>query len=163
MKSAKSPQPSSPPRPRKAVTESALDVLDVVPPVMDVLRATMRERLPERRSVPQYRCLGYITRHPGSAMGDVATFLGVTMATASAMVDRLVRDGLVETEVDPQDRRRVRLAASASGHAELEGVRALALEDIERQLGQLPAAQLKTLREGLGVLRDAFLESGAPA
>ena len=69
------------------------DVLDVLPDAMDAIRSGMRSQLDTRLSVPQFRCLNFVDRQPGCSLGELAAFLGVTMPTASAMVDRLVRAG----------------------------------------------------------------------
>ena len=44
-------------------------------------------------TVPQFRCLNFIAKAPGGSISAAAAFLGVTMPTASVMVDRLVRSG----------------------------------------------------------------------
>src|SRR4030095_202159 len=71
----------------------ARDVMEIVPVVMRVIRAEMRLRGGRCASVPQLRALGLVHRHPGASLTEVAVHLGVTPATASVLVDRLVRRG----------------------------------------------------------------------
>ena len=108
------PKPAPPPRP----ADCAADVLDVMPAVMDAMRSAMRQQVGEQLSVPQYRCLNFIDLQPGSSVSAVAAFLGVTLPTASAMIDRLVRAGAVAPRTAVQDRRRSELHVTAAGFAD---------------------------------------------
>lgn len=131
-------------------------VLDVVPGVMDAMRAAMRLNVGDQLSVPQFRALAFIGRTPGAAVGAVAAFLGVTMPTASAMVDRLVRAGAVQQAADPADRRRHQLHLTPAGRAQLQAIRRQAREDFARTLARQDADELRTLQAGLAVLHKVF-------
>lgn len=76
---------------------------------MRVLRHEMRREVGEALSVPQFRVLAFLGRNGGRSLSTVAEFIAVAAASASAMVERLVRRGLVVREGDPKERRRVRL------------------------------------------------------
>src|SRR4030095_6687947 len=89
-------------------------VLDVVPAVMDALRGATRRHV-RQMSVPQFRCLNFVSHEPGCSISDVAAFLGVTLPTASAMIDRLVRAGALRTRPSRDDRRRTPLHLTAGG------------------------------------------------
>jgi DNA-binding MarR family transcriptional regulator len=131
-------------------------VLDVVPAVMDALRAAMRRHVGEQLSVPQFRCLNFIAAQPGCGVGAVAAFLGVTMPTASAMVGRLVQAGAVAPRDDPGDGRRTRLLLTAAGRAQLEQIRRAARDDLATALLRHDAAELHALQQGLLSLQRAF-------
>lgn len=131
-------------------------VLDTVPRVMDAMRTAMRQQVGDQLSVPQFRCLNYIAGQPGCSIGAVAAFLGVTMPTASAMVDRLVRAGVVRPSTPAQDRRRSQLHLTPAGRAQLQDIRAGAHAEFRRALSVLSAEQLLALQAGLDVLRLAF-------
>jgi len=136
--------------------DCATQVLEVVPAAMDALRAAMRNHVGEQLSVPQFRCLNFIARHPGASVSAVATFLGVTLPTASAMVDRLVRAGAVQPSTDTVDRRRSQLHITDAGRAQLRQIRLGASDELTRKLATRSADELKTLQDGLSVLRLAF-------
>jgi DNA-binding MarR family transcriptional regulator len=144
------------PKDMEQVDECATSVLEVVPLVMDTLRAAMRQNVGEQLSVPQFRCLNFIAREPGSSISAVASFLGVTMPTASAMVDRLVRAGAVKPRSFPGDRRRTQLHITAAGKSQLGEIRRGAHDDLVRALASLGARELRELKVGLDVLRHAF-------
>lgn len=131
-------------------------VLEVVPAVMDALRAAMRRHVGEHLSVPQFRCLNFIALEPGCTVSAVAGFLGVTLPTASAMVGRLVQAGAVSSQADPGDRRCLRLELTAAGRAQLGQIRRGAREDLAAALARHDAAELLGLQRGLQSLREAF-------
>jgi DNA-binding MarR family transcriptional regulator len=132
------------------------DVLDLLPGAMDALRFAMRSQLEAGLSVPQFRGLNYIAHHDGSSLSEVAAFLGVTLATASAMVDRLVRAGHVQSTPAADDRRRVQLKITAAGRSLLDEVRTGARRDLAERLGAQPAETLEAIRHGLAALKRAL-------
>ncbi len=60
-------------------------------------------------------------------------------ATIKGVVDRLVRQGLVDTAPDPDDRRRITVTLSAAGAALFEATKATALGVSDRTLDPLNA------------------------
>ena len=151
--SARTPKPAAPPRPQ----DCADSVLDIMPAVMDAMRSAMRQHVGDQLSVPQFRCLNFIAREPGSSVSAVAAFLGVTMPTASAMVDRLVRAGAVALNTAAADRRRAELNVTEAGLAQVRQVRREARGEFARVLATCSSDELQTLHAGLAVLQRAFL------
>lgn len=137
----------------------AAEVLEVMPSVMGAVRACMRDQLHGGLSVPQFRCLNFIDRHPGTSVGEVAAFLGVTMATASAMVDRLARAGLAMPGVSAQDRRRAVLNVSAEGRALLARMRRGAQRELASAFARRAPAELRAVVEAMAVLRGVFVRT----
>jgi DNA-binding MarR family transcriptional regulator len=127
-----------------------------MPAVMAAVRAAMRQQLDESLSVPQFRCLRFIADHAGSSVSRVASFLGVTLATASAMVDRLARAGYVVSGVSAQDRRRSELHATRTGRSLMARIHGGAQAELAGQLADCSAAELIDLASGLEVLRRKF-------
>ncbi len=148
-------RPSPPPLPRPE--DGAAEVLDVVPAVMDALRNAMRHHVGEQLSVPQFRCLNFIAKQPGASVSAVAGFLGVTLPTASTMVDRLVRAGAVTPDTDTEDRRRLRLRLTDAGATQLAQIRRGARTELAQVLAARSADELNALHAGLAVLRDVFV------
>ena len=139
-----------------APQDCAQAVLRVMPAVMDAMRSAMRLQVDEQLSVPQFRCLNFIALHPGSSVSAVATFLGVTLPTASVMVDRLVRAGAVVPRTAASDRRRSELRPTAAGSALMQQIEAGARSEFARALAPCTANELATLHAGLAVLQRAF-------
>jgi len=131
--------------------------MEVVPVVMRVIRAEMRLRGGRFASVPQLRALGLVHRHPGASLTDVAVHLGVTPATASVLVDRLVRGGLLHRDSHPHERRRIRLSLTREGSQHLRTARAGTRRRLAEILGPLPATDRAAISAGVSLLRHAFM------
>lgn len=136
--------------------DCATQVLDVMPAVMDALRSAMRGQAGEQLSVPQFRCLNFIAQRPGSSVSAVAGFLGVTLPTASAMVDRLVRAGAVVPHTAAADRRRSELHLSAAGQAQMQQIRSGAHREFARALAGCSADELTTVQAAMALLQRAY-------
>jgi DNA-binding MarR family transcriptional regulator len=145
---------------RADVRACATEIFDVVPGVMNVLRSSMRCHIGEGMSTPQFRCLAFIGREPGSSVSGVAAFLGVTLATASAMVDRQVRAGHVQAATSAADRRRSELRITDDGRVLVDRVRAAARRDLGDTLVHASEAELDALLQGLSVLKGLFRRGG---
>ncbi len=66
-------------------------------------------------SMPQMAALMRIYRDKRCGVTEVGEHLGVTSAAASQMLDRLVREGIIDRSEDPDDRRGKRLALTGAG------------------------------------------------
>lgn len=145
-----------PPAPAPDAQAAAQQVMRVLPRAMDAMRRAMRSQLDGPLTVPQFRGLNFINREPGSSVSALAGFLGVTLATASAMVDRLVRAGHLQSRGSLSDRRRSELYINDSGKAVLERMHRQTRADLARALQGRSAAELQALVDGLVVLDAAF-------
>jgi len=119
---------------------------------MHAIRREMRSGTTGRLTVPQTRALLYIGRRPGSSLGDLAVHLGVGPSTCSALVERLVRHGLVERSVDPQERRRIQLTATEGGMAVVAGARAQTRAWLRDGLSALDHDEVERLERAMDVL-----------
>ena len=128
-------------------TEAALTVLETVPPVI-AIRSRMREGRPAGVSVPQFRALVYIRRHPGTDLSAVADHLGTSLPAASELVARMVRQDLVGRETDQASRRRICLTLSAAGSTYLKAAELRTTEWLMEVLGRLDPDRLAALRGG---------------
>ena len=131
----------------------ARKILETVPQAMQFLRWEMRAEAVEGLSVPQFRMLAFLGRSPGSSLSKAADFVGVADATASAMVERLVRRGLVLREGDPKERRRVMLKLTEEGSTLLDRARIRTRTSVAKCLAVLSNSELACLAEGLDLLR----------
>ena len=143
--------------PPPAADDGAAQVLEVIPAIMDALRHAMRRHVGEQLTVPQFRCLNFIALQPGASVSAVAAFLGVTLPTASTMVDRLVRAGAVEPRTDADDRRRSQLHLTRAGAAQLAAIRRGARKELAQVLATRSSEELRRLHAGLAVLREVFV------
>src|SRR5215207_9891605 len=81
-------------------------VLDLQASLYRYLRPA-REWLEVDLTMPQLKVLLILYSESGTPMGHLAASLGVTLSTATGIVDRLVERGLIVRHESPQDRRLV--------------------------------------------------------
>ena len=122
--------------------ECATQLLEVVPAIMRSIRAEMRSHRGVELSVPQFRTLAFLTAHSGSSLSDLAETIGLTLPSASKLVEGLVIRELVVRDPCIDDRRRVKLSLTQSGwatwHSTYEATQSflaqllLTLSDIDR-------------------------------
>ncbi len=140
----------------KAATTAKL-VLEVVPLLMRQIRSEMRAH-GRGVSVPQFRALLFIDRNPGCSLAAAAEHLGITPATASATVERLVRQGLVERAPARSERRRVQLNSTADGQELVHAARRSTQARLAERLNVLDGADLARLETALALLHVALGE-----
>ena len=137
----------------------AAEVIESVPLVMRFLRAQMRHLGAPLLSVPQLRSLIFLNRYPGASLSEVAEHLGVTKATASAIVENLVQKGLVNRQDHPQERRRHVLTLSETGLQQLNAVREATRQSVASVLINLTNDDLLKIVEGITLLANAFKDN----
>lgn len=89
--------------------------------------------------------LMFVGARPDSMASELAAFLGVAPTTASSVIDRLVRRGLLVRERTNENRRVVRLRLTDEGEAARSRIVAEQLANCREMLAALPAAERKTL------------------
>ncbi|HLI51592.1 MAG TPA: MarR family transcriptional regulator [Thermomicrobiaceae bacterium] len=99
-------------------------------------------------TMAQARTLFVLIDEGPSSIGRVAELQGISLPTASHLVDRLVQAGLLERTEDPDDRRRTLASASEAG-AELAYRLRQRGEIFFQWLGQLDEDDLEALTQGL--------------
>jgi DNA-binding MarR family transcriptional regulator len=131
-------------------------VLEVVPQVMRAIREQMRQHRGAELSVAQFRVLGFIDRHAGASLSDVADHIGLALPSMSKMIDALVVRKLVLREFDRRDRRRMTLMLTTRGRTILEQARADTRAFLIETLGQLDPQALAALGAAMQALRPLF-------
>lgn len=134
----------------------AATVMDTVPLIMRFIRADMRAIGATTLSVPQFRTLAFLDRHPGASLSDLAEHLGVTPATASATIERLVQQNYVQRDLHPQERRKVVLSLTQLGDQHLQQARTQTRHQIATLLDQLTEEQVLQIEASLLLLRQIF-------
>lgn len=126
--------------------------LELIPPILSAAVAAARpSRGVSRRQADILACLD--GRTPVS-LTDLAARLGVTVATMSIGVSRLVRRGWVRRDRDPVDRRVLRLLLSPAGRTAKEAG-PLDADRLRRILTRLSAPERGTALQGLEIIAAA--------
>jgi DNA-binding MarR family transcriptional regulator len=109
-------------------------------------------------TVPQSRVLMLLRRTPGIGVSAVAEHLGIGLASASALVDRLVRRGLVDRVQDPAERRRVVLTLTPLGSTRLAIATDATRRHLARALTDLTPVERATITAAMAVLVDSIAD-----
>lgn len=137
-------------------------LIEVVPSVMRTIRLLMRAERASDLSVPQFRALGYVRRHPRTSLSAVAEHLGLSVAAVSRLIDTLVARGLVARHTSESDRRYVVLELSAAGVELLGQARTHAVRALSEQLVPLDAPQRAEVLRAVESLRALFATPAIP-
>ncbi len=110
-----------------------------------------------RVTMPQMRVL-HMASQDAPTLSDVADALRVTRPTATRLVDGLVQRGWLTREIDPQDRRRIRLRTTPEGRRILAHVQEAVHASVSERLARLAPADLEALFRGLQALEQVLRE-----
>lgn len=140
----------------------AREILDVVPIIMRVIRAEMRNQRSLDLTVPQFRTLLFINRNPGSSLLTVADHLGLSSPTVCKMVDGLVTNRIISRELSSKDRRKVTLTLTAQGQEILERSRIETQARLATVLSRLSPDENETVFRAMQLLKPVFLPVSDP-
>jgi DNA-binding MarR family transcriptional regulator len=136
--------------------ECAALVADSVPLVMRTIRAEMRSHRSPDLSVPHFRTLAYLHRHPGASLSDVAAHIGLTLPSISKMVDRLVARELVTRRSGPQDRRRICLELTPQGESTYQAAASATRARLAERLAALSPDERATIGQAMRTIKVLF-------
>jgi len=115
-------------------------------------------------TMAQVKALYLVATRDALHISALAELLGVTLSTASGLVDRLVDQGLLERRHDEVDRRHVVVRLTAAGAALLERMRELSARRVRSMLGSLDDRDLAALGRVLtSFIRQVSAEAQATA
>jgi DNA-binding MarR family transcriptional regulator len=124
------------------------DPLDIMHGVMHQYRALQYRFLrdgPHDITHMDGKVLGYFGRHPGATQSDLAQHTGRDKAQLARLIKGLRDQGLLQGDVDAEDRRSVRLSLTADGLA------------VQKELRQQAKRLSQKAVEGLSVLEQQQL------
>jgi DNA-binding MarR family transcriptional regulator len=107
---------------------SDISLHDLVTQLSEIQPILLRELLKRQVSAvsqgtitpQQILAMEILFRQQDSKMTNLSRSLGVSMATMTGIVDRLVRQNLVERHFDPNDRRSIKVRLTVKGRALLK-------------------------------------------
>ncbi|MFI5931527.1 MarR family winged helix-turn-helix transcriptional regulator [Actinoplanes sp. NPDC051494] len=100
-------------------------------------------------TMQQFKILMMLSRLGDTSGRELAGLLGVSLATMSGMIDRLVAHDMVTRTEDPHDRRVRRISLSPNGREMIDKIVNAGMEMQHRLLARLTAAELETVLNGL--------------
>jgi len=138
----------------------ARELLDVVPVIMRTIRTEMRSHRSNELTVPLFRSLMFLERHPGVSLLDLAGHLGLTSPSVCKIVDGLVDHSLVKRQHSNTDRRKITLALTQAGQEVLDEARTSAQARLADLLVPLSTQQCETVFQALQIIQPLFLPAG---
>ena len=134
----------------------ATTVLEVVPMIMRNIRKEMRRNRGNDLSVPQLRSLSFISHNEGASLSDVAEHIGLSLPSASKLIDGLVNRKLVLRIPSEDDRRRIMLSLTATGVTTLQiSIRATEAY-LTAVLSGIPEPDCESVLRAIQILRPLF-------
>ena len=105
---------------------------------------------------PQRLVVRIVARFPGIPPGRIAELLHLHPSTLTGIVQRLIRQGILQRQPDPSDGRRALLSLTAKGRRVDAAVAGTIAATVERVLARTPRARLASTRRLLGELAEAL-------
>jgi len=140
-------------------------VLDAIRRIVQTLRES--SRLAERRlglTGAQLFVLHKIAENPGSSVNELAAHTHTHQSSVSAVITRLVEQGLVQRAASNSDGRRVELTLSSHGRRAAARAPDPAQARLVDAIEQLAPARRRQLAAALGEVANALTgDAGAPA
>jgi MarR family transcriptional regulator, organic hydroperoxide resistance regulator len=106
----------------------------------------------------QFKSLFIIVNKGDINFSELARDLGVTSGNVTGIIDRLVDQGLVARNPNPEDRREIRLEATEKGRDLLANLMEAQTKDMAQILTHMSLEELKALSLGLSGLIRALGE-----
>ncbi len=152
---------TSPQRERSADYDALVDELDATVTMLGRLFSARHAHPCEAGSLsaPQVLTLRVLAEAGPTKSGDVAGFLGIKAPATTALVDGLVRDGLVEREPDADDRRITRVCITDPGREALQIAEEMRREHMRRYMSVLSDDDIRTLIRIQRTLIDAMVSN----
>lgn len=123
-----------------------------------LIRISLSERIVEALTAAQvtyaqFEALRFVQTHPHSTVGDLSEGLRISYPSATNMVSRLCRKGLIQKRGIRSDRRIVRLALTPEGCKLVDEVR----DERGRRIGEIMSAMRSRDREHFLMALDNFI------
>lgn len=141
------------------MTTTETEIRDLLHQWREVMAASRPRWSAADLTFTQLRALSVLARRQRARMSDLAEALAMSLASCSALVDRMAQRGFVERRSDPEDRRTVLVELSRRGRHLVDLVERGSSEHLGRMIEQMTADE----RAALAVALRAFLRIGGQA
>ena len=135
----------------------ARELMETAPKIVQTIRVEMRRGRKPDLSIPQFRALRYVQRHPDISLSDLAEYLGLTLPSVSKLVDGLVQQALILRQESTVDRRRLTLILTSEGESIVDKARADAQANLADSMKSLKQDELQTIHQALELLHSLFV------
>ncbi|HHY35349.1 MAG TPA: winged helix-turn-helix transcriptional regulator [Firmicutes bacterium] len=112
---------------------------------------------------PQFNALLVLDSHPDITMGELCERLYLACSTATDLIDRMEKNGLLERRRDPEDRRVIRLRTMPKAKEVIEQVIQARRRYVKSILTKLDEKDIETLARSLQQLHSLMTEENLPS
>jgi DNA-binding MarR family transcriptional regulator len=117
-------------------------------------------------TMPQLKILLILSLREGASGQELTGVMGVSLATITGIIDRLVAQDLVTRREDPRDRRVRRVELTPAGQELIDGIMTAGATHQRRLLERLDPTELATVEEAtrllLGAAEAELFHAGGP-
>lgn len=144
--------------------ELAEEAIELLPSLVRLLKTTLCFPT-EVAAVPfgHIRVFSLLYHSGRSTVGQVAAGIGVSLATASELIDKLVDDGWIERGVNPADRRQVHLWLTPKAVAISDKIHDMRRAQMTSAFDRLAPEDRPAFVRGLRALIEALEETAIPS
>lgn len=128
--------------------EFSKTLLDVIPPLIRLIRAEIKVAAAESITFPKYRVLANIKRGLAT-VSEIAEHQGVSQPAMTKMVNALVKDELVQRKKSTKDARQTILSLTTKGSQLHQSVRSGAQKRLTKRFGGMNAKDKTNLLNAL--------------
>ena len=107
-----------------------------------------------RRFDPSMFVLKVVRMHGDVRMSEIGRHMGISKPYMTALVDKLISEGLVERAPDPDDRRVVNVRITCAGKEAIKDFEKCTRETVLKNLSSLDSEDISTLHEMVQNIRD---------
>jgi DNA-binding MarR family transcriptional regulator len=143
------------PIPIEPTRDTVVDAVVTASRVLVAMAARSLADAGEEVTLTQYRSLVVLASRGPQGVASLAEAVAVTPPTASRLVDRLLRKGLVHRRTDRHDRRQVRIGLTEAGRRLIDVVTEHRRQEIASLLKSLPVGEQRSMARGLQKLAHA--------
>ena len=126
---------------------------------MAIEKEVQRRFADKGMTLPRFDVLAALDRHGEMAMGALSQSLLVSNGNITQLVQKLVRDGLVEMRKRPGDRRSSMVSMTAEGKQQFGRLAKAHSDWIDQMLGDLNFTQRERLYVALGMLKLSIAQA----
>ncbi len=112
---------------------------------------------------PQFNALLVLDNHPDITMGELCDRLYLACSTATDLIDRMEKNGLLERRRDPEDRRVIRLRVLPKAKEVIDQVIQARRRYVKSILAKLDKKDIETLARSLQQLHSLMTEENLPS
>lgn len=132
---------------------------EIVPEMMkEFIRRQTGPLYKMKVTLPQFMLLVILQKEGETKMKDLAHFMNVTTAAITGIVERLVRDGYVVRAYEPEDRRIIKINATAKGSQLVNKVNQQRREMIIKTFAMMPESDRQEYLRILTKIRDILVQ-----